>query len=60
MAGWLAKRSEMIKGLGAGILICTILYRQWPVSSLTDPLRTAGFALLFIGIILQQAKSQKS
>lgn len=39
-------------GIGGGILLATVLYRQYEVSDLTDPLRIIGFALLFGGSIL--------
>ena len=47
----------VIGGVGAGLLFCTVLYRHFSVSDLTDPLRLIGFALLFGGVFFSHRKS---
>ena len=47
-------------GLGAGLLLETVLYRYFPVADLTDPLRIVGFALLFGGIVLSYRRPSKA
>ena len=49
-----------LAGLGAGILLCTVLYRHFPTPDLTDSLRIAGFAFLCLGLLLKSRALSKT
>lgn len=39
---------EVVRGLGAGLLLATVLYEKFDPAEITDILRVGGIVLLFI------------
>ena len=46
-------------GVGAGILLCTVLYKYFSVADLTDPLLIIGFVLALAGAFGARPKSKR-